>query len=233
MGGDTRRLGDQIVAGQEFAQALKQRFLSRQVVERQKLSNRRHVHLSANGWISQDGLQFRGKPQRTAVVEIVQRFDAHPVARHEQAASFRVPNGEGKHPAELLDALGTLVLVQMNNDFRVGLRAKYVAPLDQPLPKLVEVVNLAIEHNPDRIVLIREGLASRAQVNDGEPTMSQTDVSLDVMPVPVRTPVGQKASHPLHQPGVNAGALAIDKFPRNAAHTRLRLFLRPDAFAKE
>ncbi len=143
MRGDTRRLGDQIMAGQEFAHSLKQRFFPRQVVERQKLSNRRHVHLPANGWIGKDGFQLRGEPQGAAVVEIVQRLDAHAVARHEQSASLRVPNGERKHPAELLDALGTLVLVQMHDDFRVGLRAKHVPPLDQPLPEFLKVVNLA------------------------------------------------------------------------------------------
>jgi len=65
-----------------------------------------------------------------------------------------------------LQAIHAVLLVQMDDDFCVGSGSEYVALFQQLAPKFQKVVNLAIKDDPDRLVLVADGLMAAFQVND-------------------------------------------------------------------
>ncbi len=71
-----------------------------------------------------------------------------------------VPDGECKHAAQLLDAVLTALLVEMNDDLGVGLRLENVALAAKRAPQFLIVINLAVEDDPDASVLIGKRLVA-------------------------------------------------------------------------
>src|SRR5690349_5790917 len=86
----------------------------------------------------------------------------------------------------------------MNDDFRVGIGVKAMALPLQQLAKRFKVVNLAIEDNPDRTVLVVNGLVTAIDVDDAQPAHSQNDVGPDVIAVVVRTAMHHGIAHGLN-----------------------------------
>ncbi len=93
------------------------------------------------------------------------------------AARGGIPDREGEHPAQLLEALRALLLVEVDDDFRVGVGAEPVPLRDERRAKLLEIVNLAVEDDPDRAVLVRERLVPLGQVNDAQPAVAESDAA--------------------------------------------------------
>ena len=94
----------------------------------------------------------------------------------------------------------------MDNDFRIALTGEAVPLLFQLPPEFLKVVDLAIGDQPDRPVLVADGLAALlAQVDDGQAPVAQRDALGAVFPLLVRPPVRQTLGHPLHQGGIAPG----------------------------
>jgi hypothetical protein len=60
-------------------------------------------------------------------VVIVQRLDAEPVARGEQSAASSVPDDEREHPVQPIHAGFALLLVEVEDDFAVGVGVELVS----------------------------------------------------------------------------------------------------------
>ena len=69
------------------------------------------------------------------------------------------------------------------------------------------VVNLAVEHGPDALVLVRHRLRAAVDVDDGEAALAQADRPFDPQPFAVRAAVVQHVPHAL-EPRL------VDEFPR-------------------
>src|SRR5215469_9003127 len=67
-----------------------------------------------------------------------------------------------------------MLLIQMEQHFGVAPRGKEVAAGFQLGPQLAEIVNLAIEDDPYRAVLIGHRLSTRNQIDDTEPAMCKS-----------------------------------------------------------
>jgi hypothetical protein len=60
----------------------------------------------------------------------------------------------------------------MNDHFRISLRSKLMAKSDQPLAKFPEVIDFAVECNPNGTVFVAKRLSSSgSNVNDREACM--------------------------------------------------------------
>ncbi len=90
---------------------------------------------------------------------------------------------------EMLEKPLALVFVKMGNHLAVRARLELVAALHQLLTKLAEVVNFAIEHHPDRLVLIGDRLAAARQIDDRKPLKSQSNRRMVISAFVVRPAV--------------------------------------------
>src|SRR5947209_3829198 len=119
------------------------------------------------------------------------------VAGQEEPAPAEVRQGEGEHPAELLDALLAPLLVSVYDDLGVGVRHELVPFAPQLLLQFEVVVHLAVVGDPQRPVLVRHRLVAALRVNDGEPAVAEGHVVAPQEPDPVRPAVGDGRGHPL------------------------------------
>src|ERR1019366_3476850 len=72
------------------------------------------------------------------------------------------------------DAVGAVILVQVENDLAVAPRSKHVPSLHEAGPELGEVVDLTVDDDPDGLVFIEERLgAFGRQVDDRETPVTQ------------------------------------------------------------
>ena len=100
----------------------------RHVLVRQVAREGVPVELARDVGVDEQRLQLRGEQQPVREPRIVERLLAEAIARGEQPPRRRVPEDEGEHPVEPLEARRTVVLVRVQDDLRVGARGEDVTP---------------------------------------------------------------------------------------------------------
>src|SRR5437667_2527635 len=162
--------------------------------------------------VRQNGFNLGGKDQGFVAQAVVQRLNSNPVPRQKQRLRIVIPNREGKHATQLLQAFGTQFLVKVNNHLRIRLSLEGVPFTKQDTPQLLIVIDLPIENDPDRAVLIREWLVASAEVNDGQPAMAQANLVSHVESLVVRPAVANRLEHGLNKSRFNVRALLKTQF---------------------
>ena len=164
-------------------------------------------------------LEFRAKNE-AAIGQpgVVQRLDAHAVARQKQRLLAAVPQGKGKHAAQAVQAAFPPSLPSMDDDFGVAARTEVVAQRLQFGHQFAVVVDLAVEDDAHRAVGIEQGLLAGGQVDDGQAPVPQRQARLQVHIVFVGATVGLDiVDAPRQRRRKTAPALRIKK-AGNAAH---------------
>src|SRR5262249_59821643 len=113
---------------------------------------------------------------------------------------------EREHAAEPVDRTIAPLLVRVNDHFSVGMRPEPVAVPLEIETDLPEVVDLAVEHGPDRPVFVRERLIAGCEIDDAQAAVAKADAGADVEAVGVGTTVCDRGRHrlppvPIHPPG--------------------------------
>jgi hypothetical protein len=120
------------------------------------------------------GFQFRTENQKAVIGDrVMQRFDAQAVARHEKNLLLAVPQGKGKHAAEVVHAIDAPLFPGMHDGFGIGAGAEGMAESGQFRDQIDEVVDLAVEHHPDAVILVRQGLLTGGDVDDRQATVTE------------------------------------------------------------
>jgi hypothetical protein len=130
------------------------------VVERVEVDVTRHLGRA------QQRLHLRSEIEASVRLRIKQRLDAHPVAREQQRARPRVPDGQAEHPAQARDSRRSPLFIGVDDD--LGVRGGPEAmPVTLELgAQLAKVVDLAVEDGPDRAVLVEDRLLSGGEVDN-------------------------------------------------------------------
>src|SRR5262249_59749112 len=89
----------------------------------------------------------------------MQGLFADSVPRKEQGFPPFIPKRKGKHAVQAIQACGPKFLIKMHNYFSVRSRFESVAFLFELVSKLREVINFAVEGNPNRLFFISNGLS--------------------------------------------------------------------------
>src|SRR5579859_2191184 len=110
----------------------------------------------------------------------------------------------------------------MNNGFRVTVRTEFVPFRFESVAELREIVNLTIEHDPDRVVLIGHRLATALDVEDAKPAMRQPDATIEIFAGPVRSAMGLRDIHARDQLARDRSAIREIEFAGDAAHALAR-----------
>ncbi len=180
--------------------------------------------------VLQQGLDLAGEEQAAALRGpcVVERLDTEVVAvQHELAAApvltgaAHVGDGERPHAVEARGAGRAPLLVGVDDDLGVAVRAERVAGGLKLSAQLAIVVDLAVIDEPDGLVLVGHGLMATLTVDDAETTMAETDgrglegagvvgaaVHDGGAHAPEKLPVGQacKAEDSAHSRGLSWGS---------------------------
>src|SRR5687768_18519658 len=116
--------------------------------------------------IGEERLELGAEQEGLVVQRVIQRLDADAVPGDEEDVRSGIPDGEGEHATQTRDAVLAELLVGVNYDLGVAGGSEAMSAGQQLLPKLREIVDLAVEDDPDRAVLIGHRLNRRFQVDD-------------------------------------------------------------------
>jgi hypothetical protein len=128
---------------------------------------------------------------------VVDQLDSEWIASEQQSFFVDIPDRQPEHSVKPVENLIAPLLVSMNDDFGIGLRAEDVSVGLEYCPQLLEVVDLAVEYDPYGFCLIRHGLVSAAKIDDREPPEAEAQRTGKIEPFIVRPAMGQRSRHPL------------------------------------
>ena len=120
-------------------------------------------------------LDLGGKDEALGVVPVIERLLAEGIAGEDEPPCAAIPQREREHPVQLSDDRVAAFLVPVDEGLGVALGAEGVPPL-QPSTQLAVVVDLAVEHGLDRLVLAGDGMVGLVrEIDDGEPAVGEAD----------------------------------------------------------
>ncbi len=119
----------------------------------------------------------------------------------------------------MLDAAGAVLLVEVHDRLGVGGRVERVAARFEIAPQRLVVVDLTVEHDPDRAVLVPDRLAPGLEVDDAQTTHAEPDALGDVEPFAVGSAMRHDVAHRADLFGEDRTPAATDN-ARDAAHRR-------------
>src|SRR5450755_3447087 len=106
----------------------------------------------------------------------------------------------------------------MHNHFRVGMRIKLMPAAFQIFPQLRKVENFTVEDYPYSFVLVVNRLMAPLQVNNAQPAHSESDVSLGVDSLVVRTSMNNCVAHGVDLNISHHRIRFGSNYPRDTAH---------------
>jgi hypothetical protein len=164
------------------------------IIERLPVQPTRHV------FVLQDRLDLRREPQLAIAHVVVERLDADAVARDPQQLLARIPDRKREHPAQLLHRLDAVLLVRVDDDFRIRPALEQVPAPFEFGPQFEVIVDLPVEHDLDRTILVRHRLSPvLRQINDAQPAMAQRNVIVAKERMLVGPAMRDDIRHPLDE----------------------------------
>src|SRR6187551_4050359 len=136
------------MAGGQLAKTAKNRSRMRNVLISQVFIDGGRIDVARHAGHFEQALQLAGKNEAARFLAIVERLFAEPIAAENQSAAMGVPKGDGEHAVEVREALGSFVLVKMDDGFRVAVGPELVPRPFQAMAEGLVVVGLAIEDDP-------------------------------------------------------------------------------------
>src|SRR5205814_10667927 len=97
----------------------------------------------------QDGADFRSKGQLPIRDAVIDELDTHGIPRHDQPPFLHIPNSDAKHAIKMIKDFGPPFFVPMNNHLSIAPCPEMMAALFKFSTQLLEIVNLAVEDDPD------------------------------------------------------------------------------------
>ncbi len=171
------------------------------------------IHVPGHRGMAQEGLDLGREEEHSSPVPVVERLLPEAIARQEEGGSACVPDGEGEHTAQVVQAPLAAFLVQVQDGLGIASRPEPMTSGLQTLPELLVVVDLPVEDDPEGSILVRHRLPAPRQVDDGETRHPDADGRLFVHPDIIRTAVTERQEHARkHARGSRADV------PRNSTH---------------
>src|SRR5712664_2276727 len=133
--------------------------------EREIIVKRFKVDVAADGWMFEQGAEFRTKNQMAVHLRVKQRLLADAIARQKKRLGSLVPNCKREHAAQILWTVRSVLVIGVYDRFSVAVGVKLVAETLELRAQLAVVVNFAVENNPGSLVLIVNRLLAVSEVD--------------------------------------------------------------------
>jgi hypothetical protein len=204
----------------EGEHALEHRERSRHVVEAQVTGQGVRVDPAGHDRAREQRVELRREGEALGTVRPVQRLLAEAVAPEVDLAGARVEDREGEHAPELVHAVDSLLLVQVQDDLGVAGRDEAVPARRQLLAQTVVAVELAVADEGDVPLFVQHGLvALRREIHDRESAVPEEEVPEAERAPAVGTSAGEPPQHHLeHALAVHARVGEVEA--RDPAHQR-------------
>src|SRR6516165_11195141 len=114
---------------------------------------------------------FRCEQKTTVLVciIIIKQLDSQAIARKKKFAAPHIPDCEGEHAPQPLDATIAIFFVEVNNNFRVRRGTKLMPPSNQRRAKIGGVVTFAVVSDPSsRVFITHRHMPAFAKVHNCE-----------------------------------------------------------------
>src|SRR5579864_7830595 len=95
----------------------------------------------------------------------------------------------------MMHALIPVFFIEMNDNFGVAPGRKEVSSCPQFLAQLDEVVDLAVQYNPDGTILVAHRLLARCKIDDAQTPHAQANVCAQVEALVVGTAMKDRCTH--------------------------------------
>ena len=165
---------DEQVAGGQLADAGEHGLRRRHELEAEVVVQGLMVDPPLHARVLEDGLDLRAEHQPAVLLRVVERLDADAVAGEQQPLARGVVQGEAEHAAQVVDHVDPVLLVAVQDHLGIGVAAEPVPPGFEQGPQFLEIVDLAVEHQADGVVLVEHRLAAvLAQVDDRQPAEAE------------------------------------------------------------
>jgi len=153
------------------------------------------VERSGDQRVAEQRLRLGREQEQPVAVPVVERLLAQPIAGEEEPARGVVPDGEGEHADEPLDACLAVDSVGVQDHLGVASRLKPAARGHELGAQLAIVVDLAVEDDPVAAGGVAHGLAPGHEIDDRQPRHPEPDVAGGVDARVVGAAMLEKAEH--------------------------------------
>ena len=212
---DQRRRGREFLDVSECCMGRQNVSQSEQLVDRQRIRRARHA------WVLQDGLDLGPKNQLAVVVPIVQRLDTKSIAREDQRLIAKIPDCNAEHAVQVLHEVKTVLFEQVDDRFGIAAGIELVSQADQTITQLAKIVDLAIEYDGDRAILVKDWLCSAGNVDDRKASHCEAHAGLGQSPGAVGAPVVERRTHACQRIRIRSGCWVSARDSGDSAHSRL------------
>ena len=106
------------------------------------------------------------------MLRVKERLDAETIAGGKKGLIRLIPQGHGELASQLVQAGRARFLVEVKGDFAVGPGPKSMAPLFEFVLDRFIAIEFTVDHNPERLVLVRDWLIPSRQVDDAKTGMT-------------------------------------------------------------
>lgn len=204
----------EIMSGQKFFDILEDRHFSRDVGQGEVGCQGLLIHFPGEPLVGQDRFHLRGETEPALVAGVEEGLDAEPVPTEKEHPRGSIPDREGEHTPELVDAGLPPFLVGMKNGFRVAVGGESVAEADEPPAQLVVVVDLAVEDDALGPVLVEYRLMTACHVDNAQAAVAEPDTAVEVVARVVGTTVGEGVGGSLQEIEIRI----LGDYAKNSAH---------------
>src|SRR5437899_2496671 len=164
----------QQMPGRQFMDAVKGCERIRNITKVEEIEQPIGINVCECGLSSEKGLDFRAKQKTSLVERIVQRLFAEAIACQQQTLAVFIPQPESKHSPKMVNTIRTVVLIEVHDHLSVTVCIELVTASFQLVSEFGEIVDFAIENDPDAAIFVVDGLMPGRQIDNAKPPHAQT-----------------------------------------------------------
>jgi hypothetical protein len=163
------------VTGRQCLNALKGRAARTERKECKEVIESPWIGLWPDGAGVDEGLNLRSEEDEVALARPKQGADANAIPREDDFATREVNQRKGKLTFEIGKQVLTVLLIEMDNDFAVTMRAKHMPLGLEVRPALGKVEQLSVADNRDTAIFVQDRLLTVLKAHDAQSAMRKTD----------------------------------------------------------
>jgi hypothetical protein len=170
------------------------------------------------GRAGEDRLDLAAEDHLAVALGVVERPHPDPIASQDQAALGAIPQREGPLAVHPIEGVLAPLLPGVEDDLGVALGAEAVAGGDELRAQLDVVEDLAVEDDPQSLVLVGHRLLAAGQIDDRQAGVGQPGARVAVGPELVGPAVVHRPQHPGQSRGLGSRAVAQRDQTGDATH---------------
>ena len=168
--------------------------------------------------ITEKRAKFGSEEKFSAMVGVVERFNAEGIAREDEAFFAGVPDGEGEHAVESGETVGPVFGPSLEKNFRIGLCAEGGSAGFEIAAEFEVVIYLSIKNDVPASICGGHGLGSAGEIENAEAAVAEADGGISVGALGVGPSMKEGVGHSGEGRLRFSGVVSVGGKSSNAAH---------------